>query len=97
MGSLCSKSSSDNFAGQGRPVGTAPAPAGTASVPKSVKVGGPPRTLGGGASQGQGGETAGEARSRAAAAAEVCPSFHFPRRPYTPTPHLALPVHEPAS
>lgn len=71
MGSLCSKASSDNFAGQGRPVGSAPAPAGTASVPKSVKVGGPPRTLGGGPSQEQGGSAAGDARSRAAAAAEV--------------------------
>lgn len=77
MGSLCSKASSDNFAGQGRPVGSTPAPAGTASVPKTVKagapkVGGPPRTLGGGASAGQAGGAADDARRKAAAAAEVC-------------------------
>lgn len=78
MGSLCSKASSDNFAGQGRPVGSAPAPAGTSSVPKTVKagapkVGGPPRTLSG-APAGQAGEAGGaadDARRKAAAAAEV--------------------------
>ncbi|SPN96756.1 uncharacterized protein DNG_00276 [Cephalotrichum gorgonifer] len=74
MGSLCSKASSDNFAGAGRPLGSAPAPAGTSSVPKTVKVGGPPRTLGGGPGASPHGESADgliDARSRAAAAAEA--------------------------
>lgn len=93
MGSLCSKASSDNFAGQGRPVGSAPAPAGTASVPKTVKagapkVGGPPRTLGGASAgqAGQAGGAAGDARSKAAAAAEVC----LPLFPFLPPFHSSL-------
>lgn len=105
MGSLCSKASSDNFAGQGRPVGSAPAPAGTASVPKTVKaaapkVGGPPRTLGGGASAGQAGGAADDARSKAAAAAEVCLDYSPPlcrpttllRRPATPSNPAAFAI-----
>jgi hypothetical protein len=51
MGNLCGKESKDNFEGQGRTLGSAPAPATRAPVPKNVtapkpKVGGPPRTLG---------------------------------------------------
>jgi hypothetical protein len=51
MGNLCGKQSKDNFEGQGRTLGSAPAPATRASVPNNVaqpkpKVGGPPRTLG---------------------------------------------------
>ena len=51
MGNLCGKQSRDNFEGQGRTLGSAPAPATKASVPNNVapakpKVGGPARTLG---------------------------------------------------
>ena len=51
MGNLCGKQSKDNFEGQGRTLGSAPAPATRASIPSNVapakpKVGGPPRTLG---------------------------------------------------
>jgi len=51
MGNLCGKQSKDNFEGQGRTLGSAPAPATKASVPNNVapakpKVGGPARTLG---------------------------------------------------
>ncbi|EAT85496.1 hypothetical protein HBI56_134640 [Parastagonospora nodorum] len=50
MGNLCGKQSSDNFEGQGRTLGSAPAPATKASIPSNVApkrtVGGPPRTLG---------------------------------------------------
>ncbi|OAK98820.1 hypothetical protein IQ06DRAFT_349469 [Phaeosphaeriaceae sp. SRC1lsM3a] len=52
MGNLCGKESKDNFEGQGRTLGSAPAPATRASVPNNASsapkrtVGGPPRTLG---------------------------------------------------
>jgi hypothetical protein len=51
MGNLCGKQSKDNFEGQGRTLGSAPAPVTRASIPNNVatprpKVGGPPRTLG---------------------------------------------------
>ncbi|KAH9865596.1 hypothetical protein J1614_009181 [Plenodomus biglobosus] len=71
MGNLCGKESkSDNFDGQGRTLGSAPAPATKASVPSNVaqskpKVGGPPRTLGEGNSRD-------DPKAAAAAAAEVC-------------------------
>lgn len=79
MGALCSKES-DNFASPGRPVGSAPPQGGTSSVPKTIKVGGPPRTLGG-ASATNDSDTPDEARRKAAAAAEVC-------RPATPSPFI---------
>ncbi|CAI4216402.1 unnamed protein product [Parascedosporium putredinis] len=69
MGGLCSKES-DNFAGVGRPVGAAAPQAGTSSVPSTVKVGGPPRTLGGPAAANES-STPDEARRKAAAAAEA--------------------------
>lgn len=80
MGALCGKESKDdNFAGAGRPLGSAPPPAGVAtSAPlpanKRVVVGGPPRTLGGGGgpSSAAGGDPAADARRKAAEAAEVC-------------------------
>ncbi|KAF2856120.1 hypothetical protein T440DRAFT_474529 [Plenodomus tracheiphilus IPT5] len=71
MGNLCGKESqSDNFDGQGRTLGSAPAPATKASIPSNVaqskpKVGGPPRTLGDGNSRD-------DPKAAAAAAAEVC-------------------------
>ncbi|KAH7414336.1 hypothetical protein DE146DRAFT_32272 [Phaeosphaeria sp. MPI-PUGE-AT-0046c] len=52
MGNLCGKESKDNFEGQGRTLGSAPAPPTRASVPANASsapkrtVGGPPRTLG---------------------------------------------------
>lgn len=69
MGNICGKEEADPFAQPGRAVGSAP-PSGpkTASLPKTVKVGGPARTLG------EASPTAGEpgdARRRAAEAAEV--------------------------
>lgn len=69
MGNLCGKESKDNFEGQGRTLGSAPAPATKASVPSKVtaakpKVGGPPRTLGAGNSES-------DPKAAAAAAAEV--------------------------
>ncbi len=69
MGNLCGKESKGNFEGQGRVLGSAPAPATKASVPSNVsasapKAGGPARTVGGN----NGGGGAGAA---AAAAAEV--------------------------
>jgi hypothetical protein len=66
MGNLCGKESKDNFEGQGRTLGAAPAPATKASVPSNVAsapkrtVGGPPRTL------------ENDPKAAAAAAAEVC-------------------------
>ena len=69
MGGLCSKET-DNFAGVGRPVGSAPPQGGTSTVPQAIKVGGPPRTLGG-ASAGNDSGNPDEARRKAAAAAEV--------------------------
>ncbi|KAF1840769.1 uncharacterized protein K460DRAFT_192049 [Cucurbitaria berberidis CBS 394.84] len=69
MGNLCGKQSKDNFDGQGRTLGSAPAPATKASVPSNVappkpKVGGPPRTLG----EGNNGD---DPKAAAAAAAEA--------------------------
>jgi hypothetical protein len=71
MGNLCGKESKDNFEGQGRTVGSAPAPTTKASVPNSAatskpkpKVGGPPRTLGESNSRD-------DPKAAAAAAAEV--------------------------
>jgi hypothetical protein len=73
MGNLCGKQS-NNFEGQGRTLGSAPAPVTKASVPINVttqkpKIGGPPRTLG--ESNGRDGP-----KAAAAAAAEVR-SFQF--------------------
>jgi hypothetical protein len=68
MGNLCGKESKDNFEGQGRTLGSAPAPVTKASVPSNVTpkrtVGGPPRTLGEG-------NAVNDPKSAAAAAAEV--------------------------
>lgn len=69
MGNLCGKQSKDNFEGQGRTLGSTPAPATKASVPSHVatpkpKVGGPPRKLG----EGNSGD---DPKAAAAAAAEV--------------------------
>jgi hypothetical protein len=86
MGNLCSKSDKDeNFSSPGRVLGSTPEQPARASVPKSKKtttVGGPARTLGGSsgaASNNPNAESApGEARSKAAEAAEVssiCASF----------------------
>ena len=83
MGNLCGKidKSDDHFDQPGRTLGggtagggTRPAPATgpqakTAPVP--ARVGGPPRTLGGGSGGGAGSSAAADARARAAAAAEV--------------------------
>jgi hypothetical protein len=80
MGNLCS-SERDPFSQPGRPLGTTPAAPTSASVPASAKaprkVGGPPRTLGGGGEAGPSSTSsasgpAGDARAKAAAAAEVC-------------------------
>lgn len=69
MGNLCGKQSSDNFEGQGRTLGSAPAPATKASIPSNVApkrtVGGPPRTLGDS-------NVENDPKAAAAAAAEVC-------------------------
>ncbi|CAO2650369.1 Nn.00g016610.m01.CDS01 [Neocucurbitaria sp. VM-36] len=69
MGNLCGKQSKDNFDGQGRTLGSAPAPATKASVPSNVaaakpKVGGPARTLGEG-------NSVNDPKAAAAAAAEA--------------------------
>jgi hypothetical protein len=70
MGNLCGKQSNNNFEGQGRTLGSAPAPATKASIPSNVAsapkrtVGGPPRTLGEGSSTN-------DPKAAAAAAAEV--------------------------
>ncbi|KAH7085997.1 hypothetical protein BKA63DRAFT_432632 [Paraphoma chrysanthemicola] len=68
MGNLCGKESKDNFEGQGRTLGSAPAPVTKASVPSNVTpkrtVGGPPRTLGEG-------NAVNDPKSAAAAAAEA--------------------------
>ncbi|KAK5990843.1 hypothetical protein PT974_09118 [Cladobotryum mycophilum] len=70
MGNICGKTEDpDPFSQPGRVLGSAPPPGPkTAPVPK--KVGGPPRTLGGGAAVG-GASNPGEARSKAAQAAEA--------------------------
>ncbi|KAK4117320.1 hypothetical protein N656DRAFT_773412 [Canariomyces notabilis] len=79
MGNLCSTEKSDPFSQPGRRLGTAPA-AGpssvsvppTASSRKPTRVGGPPRTLGGGGGGGEGsGDGAGDPRTNAALAAEA--------------------------
>ncbi|KAH7388877.1 hypothetical protein BKA66DRAFT_415081 [Pyrenochaeta sp. MPI-SDFR-AT-0127] len=69
MGNLCGKQSKDNFEGQGRTLGSAPAPATKASIPSSVaapkpKVGGPARKLGEG-------NSGNDPKAAAAAAAEA--------------------------
>ncbi|KAH8731048.1 hypothetical protein GQ44DRAFT_822639 [Phaeosphaeriaceae sp. PMI808] len=70
MGNLCGKQSKGNFEGQGRTLGSAPAPASKASVPSNVAsapkrtVGGPPRTLGDN-------NAANDPKAAAAAAAEA--------------------------
>ncbi|KAK1600620.1 uncharacterized protein LY79DRAFT_574885 [Colletotrichum navitas] len=79
MGSVCGKEDKgDNFTSPGRPLGTAPPPQPkTAPIPS--RVGGPPRTLGGGSGDGSGGggasgqqsADAAEARRKAAEAAET--------------------------
>lgn len=75
MGALCGKESKgDNFAGQGRPLGSAPPPGPTsAPLPANKRVGGPPRTLGGGGGgpSSSSSDPAADARRRAAEAAEV--------------------------
>ena len=71
MGNCCGKPDADPFSSPGRVLGTAPPKAHTAPVPaKSTKVGGPPRTLGGGSGAGSGSGDA-DARRKAAEAAEV--------------------------
>ncbi|KAL8413967.1 hypothetical protein RB594_005267 [Gaeumannomyces avenae] len=82
MGNCCGKPESDNFASQGRVLGSAPPRQTTAPIPASVirpkppKVGGPPRTLGGGgggggASSSASSTSAEDARRKAAEAAEA--------------------------
>ncbi|KAM0345327.1 hypothetical protein ACHAPU_006726 [Fusarium lateritium] len=69
MGNICGKTEPEAFSQPGRVLGSAPPPtAGTAPVPK--KVGGPPRTLGGGSVPEASGDVD-NARRRAAEAAEV--------------------------
>ncbi|KAL2159190.1 hypothetical protein VTH06DRAFT_2622 [Thermothelomyces fergusii] len=80
MGNLCS-SERDHFSQPGRPLGTTPAAPATASVPASAsasasksprRVGGAPRTLGGGSGPASaGGGDTDDPRARAAAAAEA--------------------------
>jgi hypothetical protein len=73
MGNLCSKSANptDNFAGQGRVVGTAPKPASSAPVPQKITTTSPGRPLGGGESGGVRSDGTSNARSEAARAAVV--------------------------
>ncbi|CEJ86002.1 hypothetical protein VHEMI03981 [[Torrubiella] hemipterigena] len=68
MGNICGKTESDNFSQPGRVVGSRPAQASTAPVPKTVKVGGPARTLG---ERSVTASEPGDARRRAAEAAEA--------------------------
>ncbi|KAK2005152.1 hypothetical protein LX36DRAFT_665188 [Colletotrichum falcatum] len=77
MGSVCGKEDKgDNFTSPGRPLGTAPPPQ-PKTAPIPARVGGPPRTLGGGSSSGGSGASgqqsadAAEARRKAAEAAEA--------------------------
>ncbi|GKT54880.1 hypothetical protein ColTof4_08261 [Colletotrichum tofieldiae] len=74
MGSVCGKEDKgDNFTSPGRPLGTAPPPQ-PKTAPIPARVGGPPRTLGGGSGGGAPGEqsaNAAEARRKAAEAAEL--------------------------
>tara|TARA_R110002003_G_scaffold702_14_gene21201 strand:- start:16646 stop:16927 length:282 start_codon:yes stop_codon:yes gene_type:complete len=87
MGNLCGKQSKDNFEGQGRTLGAAPAPATKASVPSNVAstpkrtVGGPARTLGDS-------NAVNDPKSAAAAAAEVsrpASSSSYATKPPQPT------------
>jgi hypothetical protein len=75
MGNLCGKESKDNFGGQGRTVGDAPAQATRATIPSGVApkrtVGGPPRTLGES-------NIENDPKAAAAAAAEVSGLFSPP-------------------
>jgi hypothetical protein len=72
MGNVCcGKADSDNFQSPGRALGAAPPQPERASVPKSRKVGGPPRTLGGGQEPSADSDATADARRRAAEAAEV--------------------------
>lgn len=87
MGNLCGKESKDNFEGQGRTLGSAPAPATKASVPSSASapkrtVGGPPRTLGDG-------NTNNDPKAAAAAAAEVRTILSVPPRQFRALQPLA--------
>lgn len=69
MGALCGKeSNSDAFAGQGRTLGAAPEQRTSAPLPANKRVvGGPPRTLGGGAGEGSSSDVSpAEAARRAA-------------------------------
>ncbi|KAK1988691.1 hypothetical protein LZ30DRAFT_776592 [Colletotrichum cereale] len=87
MGSFCGKEDKgDNFTSPGRPLGTAPPPQ-PKTAPIPARIGGPPRTLGGGGGGGASGQQsadAAEARRKAAEAAEASiprlslPSFLFP-------------------
>ncbi|WQF77720.1 hypothetical protein CDEST_02734 [Colletotrichum destructivum] len=75
MGSVCGKEDKgDNFTSPGRPLGTAPPPQ-PKTAPIPARVGGPPRTLGGGGSNGgapgEQSADAAEARRKAAEAAEA--------------------------
>ncbi|KAK1972644.1 hypothetical protein LZ32DRAFT_5142 [Colletotrichum eremochloae] len=76
MGSVCGKEDKgDNFTSPGRPLGTAPPPQ-PKTAPIPARVGGPPRTLGGGSGGGDGASgqqsaDAAEARRKAAEAAEA--------------------------
>jgi hypothetical protein len=86
MGNLCGKESGgDNFTGPGRTVSSAPGPT-SASVPANaqspkpkVKIGGPPRTLGGSSGSAVGSEaSSGDAASKAREAAVVsCFAFIY--------------------
>lgn len=91
MGSVCGKEDKgDNFTSPGRPLGTAPPPQ-PKTAPIPARVGGPPRTLGGGGGGSNGGAPgeqsadAAEARRKAAEAAEVStpspPSWSLRRMP----------------
>lgn len=79
MGALCGKESKGddgNFAGAGRPLGAAPPAVTSAPLPAGKRVGGPPRTLGGGdpstaAPGAASSDPASDARRRAAEAAEA--------------------------
>ncbi|OHF01330.1 hypothetical protein CORC01_03363 [Colletotrichum orchidophilum] len=73
MGSVCGKEKGDNFDSPGRPLGTAPPPQ-PKTAPIPARVGGPPRTLGGGSGGASGHQSsagADEARRKAAEAAEA--------------------------
>ncbi|KZL69122.1 hypothetical protein CT0861_12573 [Colletotrichum tofieldiae] len=90
MGSVCGKEDKgDNFTSPGRPLGTAPPPQ-PKTAPIPARVGGPPRTLGGGSGGGAPGEqsaNAAEARRKAAEAAEVGTPWPSPS-PSPPPPML---------